>query len=74
MACQWYYSQAGQQHGPVSGEALKQLAQDGVLRPTDLLWREGFANWRPDSNAKGLTFAQQVNPPSDEATWIPVER
>jgi hypothetical protein len=62
MAREWYYTNNGTQKGPVSLEQLKQLAQTGVLLPTDLLWREGFAEWRPASNAKGLTFVPVALP------------
>jgi hypothetical protein len=58
MARQWYYSQNGKQQGPVSVEQLKQLAQSGALLPTDLLWADGFREWRPASAAKGLVFPE----------------
>lgn len=45
MSDQWFYAQSGQQKGPISGEALRQLIASGQLRPTDLVWREGMANW-----------------------------
>jgi hypothetical protein len=59
----WYYSQTGKQQGPVSGTKLRQLAQDGTLQPTDLLWKEGLKSWRPASELKGLVFAPPIPPP-----------
>jgi hypothetical protein len=42
---QWYYLQGGHQLGPVSLEALRQLAASGDLLPTDLVWTAGAACW-----------------------------
>lgn len=50
----WYYAQAGMQFGPVTEEALQQLAVAGRLRPTDLVWRSGMADWQPAGQVRGL--------------------
>jgi hypothetical protein len=44
---QWYYTRGGQQAGPVSPEQLRQMAAVGQVAPTELVWREGMANWQP---------------------------
>jgi hypothetical protein len=44
---QWYLSRNGQQHGPFSDADVANFARLGQLQPNDLIWREGFANWRP---------------------------
>ena len=54
MADEWFYTQQGQQQGPVSAGQLKQLAISGRLLPTDLVWKEGMANWVPASSTRGL--------------------
>jgi len=54
VADEWYYTQQGQQQGPVAAAQLKQLAVSGRLLPTDLVWKEGLANWVPASSARGL--------------------
>jgi protein phosphatase len=41
MADRWYYTHAGQTHGPVTAAALRQLAAGGRLAPTDPVWPEG---------------------------------
>jgi hypothetical protein len=46
---EWYLSRDGQQHGPLSAAELAKFIELGHLRPDDLLWREGFADWRPAS-------------------------
>ncbi|MCB1515371.1 MAG: DUF4339 domain-containing protein [Hyphomicrobiaceae bacterium] len=42
----WYIARDGQQHGPISDTELQLFVTNGYLRPTDLLWRPGFADWR----------------------------
>ena len=65
MASTWYYAQGGQQFGPVSSRQLKRLAAGGQLRPTDLIWKDGIADWTPALKLKGLfRAAEQVNGPS----------
>ena len=51
---QWYYTQQGQRLGPVSEEQLKQLAAAAQLKPTDMVWKHGMANWIHASQVKGL--------------------
>jgi hypothetical protein len=56
----WYYASGGQQRGPVKTPQLKQLATSGELKPDDLVWCDGMANWSPASTVKGL-FAAEVS-------------
>ncbi|HWE97858.1 MAG TPA: GYF domain-containing protein [Tepidisphaeraceae bacterium] len=44
---QWYYSQGGQQLGPVSEEQLLQWRATGRIGPNDLVWSEGMTDWLP---------------------------
>jgi hypothetical protein len=53
---QWYLAREGQQFGPISEAELAKFIELGHLQPTDLLWREGFPDWRP---------AMVVFPPQD---------
>ena len=53
MAGAWYYTSNRQQQGPISWHQLCLLAQDGVLRPTDLIWQEGMTDW-VRASSKGL--------------------
>ncbi|MCY3018612.1 MAG: GYF domain-containing protein [Planctomycetota bacterium] len=50
----WFYGRGGQQIGPVSRDVLRQLAQAGQLSPTDLVWKQGTANWTPAGQIAGL--------------------
>jgi len=50
----WHYTKDGQQHGPVNSGEMRRLAAAGELLPTDLVWKEGMAQWAPASQLKGL--------------------
>jgi hypothetical protein len=44
---QWYIARDGKQHGPLSEAEMRTFVAQGHLKPTDLIWRPGFADWRP---------------------------
>jgi hypothetical protein len=44
---QWYLARDGEQYGPLTDPELAKFMELGHLQPTDLLWREGFPDWRP---------------------------
>ncbi len=66
MADQWLYSRDGTDHGPVPSSTLVELAKNGELLPTDLLWKEGMAEWKPASSFPKLF------PPQSSAEEVPV--
>ena len=45
QANEWFLARDGQQHGPLSDVEIRKVAELGHLRPTDLVWRQGLANW-----------------------------
>jgi len=51
---EWFYQRNGQKLGPLDTAALKRMAIAGELDPSDLIWREGMAQWAKASQAKGL--------------------
>jgi hypothetical protein len=60
---EWHYSSNGQQLGPVNSAQLKQLAASGQLQASDMVWKDGMADWAPASRIKGL-FAGAAAPTS----------
>ncbi|MGE0857374.1 MAG: DUF4339 domain-containing protein, partial [Hyphomicrobiaceae bacterium] len=60
---QWYIAREGQQHGPITDAEMKLFVDSGHLRATDLIWRPGFAEWRPAP----LVFPQQPAAPLQPA-------
>ena len=59
MATQWFYTQNNQQLGPIGSQQLKDLAANGTLSPTDLVWNEKLTEWVAASKVKGLEFRTQ---------------
>ena len=63
MESVWYYARDGAQLGPVSFDDLKAAAAGGQLRPDDLVWKEGTADWVPARTVAGL-IAVAAAPPA----------
>ena len=64
---QWYYTQSGQQVGPVSFYQLQQLANSGTLKSSDYVWTDGQGDWKPADEIVGL-FAGNTSVPSAPST------
>jgi hypothetical protein len=72
MSMQWHYVQNGKSLGPVSEDQLKDMLTSGALRPDDLVWQEGMANWTAIQGLPALQPAPNpyaapqtvVNPPA----------
>lgn len=63
MSDQWYYGQNGVQKGPVSQDVMRQLIASRQLRPDDLVWREGMANWEPLASVRELAAPSHTSAP-----------
>ncbi|RYD35709.1 MAG: DUF4339 domain-containing protein [Verrucomicrobiaceae bacterium] len=52
---EWYYSDAGQQRGPVSFDELRQRAASSQLNPvSDLVWNSTMTSWQPAGQVPGI--------------------
>jgi hypothetical protein len=54
MAAEWFYTTNKQKMGPVSWQELHELAEAGILKPSDTVWTEGMDKWVKAINQKGL--------------------
>jgi hypothetical protein len=54
MTAEWFYLKNGQNVGPFTQDQLRQLARQGQLLPTDLVWKNGMPSWSPASSIPGL--------------------
>jgi hypothetical protein len=68
MSSAWFYSGDGKgKMGPVSSAQLQALAREGQIKPADLVWKEGMAQWTPGSKINGLfpagSAAFKASPP-----------
>ncbi len=58
---EWHYTVNGQPAAvPVNAAQLKQLAESGQLKPTDLVWQEGMLEWAQAGSIKGLFPADKL--------------
>jgi hypothetical protein len=76
MPADLYYEINGATHGPITVAQLKQLADDGVLKPSTLVWRAGMHKRVPASTIRGLfndddpitaTVVEEEDPAKDRA-------
>lgn len=69
MADNWYIGKNGGRSGPFTSSQVRDKAAQGELRPEDMLWKEGMANWVVASSIKGLfpTSPFPAPPPAVES-------
>jgi len=58
----WYYSQDGQQIGPVAFEMLLGLVSVGRVKATDLVWHESLKDWVPACDVPELAAPPPAMP------------
>ena len=61
---QWYYAKNDSQFGPVSDSEIRGKLQSGELQNSDMVWRDGFADWLPISSVSEFAMLRQGPPPS----------
>jgi len=54
---EWYYTRNKEPCGPVNSTQLKELAAQGELLPTDLVWKDGMVEWVSAATLKSLFAA-----------------
>ena len=64
---QWYIARDGKQHGPLSDMEMRTFVAQGHLKPTDLIWRAGFADWRPAPAVFPFQAPEPAAPPPPRA-------
>lgn len=79
MAEEWYVGSNGQQSGPFTLQQLRQMAASGQVLKTDLIWKQGLANWVACSTVKGLfpsaaDFSPTLPRPAPRPTAPPPRR
>jgi hypothetical protein len=51
---QWFYSEHGEQRGPVPEDLFIQMFQSGQLRADTLVWNRDMKDWRPAEKVEAL--------------------
>lgn len=62
MSQEWYYSVDGGRQGPVSSAELKKLADARKVGESDLVWKDGMADWVQAKSIKGLFGGGSATP------------
>ena len=63
----WYVGRDGQQFGPVSDLEFRRAFEAGQLKGSDLVWREGFAEWQPVSTLPPIAAPTPLAQPAPQA-------
>ncbi|MEN1679746.1 MAG: DUF4339 domain-containing protein [Planctomycetota bacterium] len=70
----WYLRGAdGKQYGPVESSVFATWIADGRVRPESYLWREGWPEWKPATDAWGelpAALPSENGPPADKSSAI----
>jgi len=79
MKHDWFYMKGADKRGPVSTSKLRELAKNGQLLPTDLVWREGMKDWKRAGKIAGLFDGtgqptKQAAPSQQSAALTPPKR
>ena len=68
---EWHYAIGGDQHGPISWDELKSLAQEGRLAGHDLVWKRGMQSWVAASLVPDLIPPGVAPPPLPGSAALP---
>lgn len=69
---QWYYSKNGTQLGPVPQSELVSKLASGEISPSDLVWKDGMADWIPASQVAELKPAAAASPTAPAVSTGPL--
>lgn len=53
----WHYTDGQQSIGPIALGAMRQLATNGTIQPSTMVWRDGMDDWAPARNVAELWLA-----------------
>ncbi|RPI19170.1 MAG: DUF4339 domain-containing protein [Acidobacteria bacterium] len=68
----YYLNRGGQQSGPFSLPDLEQMASEGRLSASDLVWRSDLEAWKPAGEVVGYFRSRPpVTPPPPVALGVP---
>lgn len=72
-SAQWFYTKEGKgKIGPFSPTELRARAKSGELASTDMVWKQGMAQWRAAGTIKGLFTSLDSAPPARKLAPNPV--
>jgi uncharacterized RDD family membrane protein YckC len=66
----WYYAENNERRGPIEDADFQSLVSAGTIAPETLVWREGFAEWLPYSQASSAVTVPAPTASSSLATGL----
>ena len=66
----WYYAENNERRGPIEDADFQSLVSAGTIVPETLVWREGFAEWLPYSQASSAVSIPAPTALSSPATGL----
>ena len=68
----WFYADSNQQQqGPITFGEIQQLAANGTIQPSTLIWKEGMAGWTAASEVQGVYGNSATQTPASPTQAIP---
>ena len=68
----WYWREGNEQHGPVTWEKLRSLAESGKVSPSDWVMREGWPDWKLACEANDSSIDMAAVGPLPEPPPLPL--
>ena len=68
----WYWREGATQHGPITWEKLRALAESGKISPSDWVMREGWPDWKLACEAKDSSLEPMPPAPLPPPLPLPV--
>src|SRR5688572_1807465 len=67
----WYWREGPMQHGPITWEKLRSLAECGKISPSDWVMREGWPDWKLACEASDSGIDPAIGPPPEPPPLLP---
>jgi hypothetical protein len=67
----WYWREGPMQHGPITWEKLRSLAECGKISPSDWVMREGWPDWKLACEAADSGIDPAIGPPPEPPPLLP---
>ncbi|MEX2580156.1 MAG: DUF4190 domain-containing protein [Verrucomicrobiales bacterium] len=61
---EWFYADTNDRQISIDEGELSELAEDGTIEPSTLVWNETLPDWRPASEVRPDLFGGEVSPPA----------
>ena len=67
---QWFFNDAGRQHGPVDRAGIQSMLAAGKIFPGTLVWNSAMADWKPAREVPQLEISPYATPAFEPVSGI----